>query len=328
MNPVPRRLTALLLALFTLLATQAAHAGPLLDRLKERRAERQGQTTPDTSGELDTTGPAGAVSLPSGVRRLSNLAYGSDPKQRMDVYLPAQMDPAAKAPVILMVHGGGWRRGDKDARGVVQNKMTRWVPKGFVFVSVNYPLLPQSGPLAQAKDVAVALAKAQALAPSWGADPAKFVLIGHSSGAHLVALLSAGPTLAYQQGAQPWLGTVSLDNATLDVAQTMGSRHFSLYDPAFGTDPAYWRATSPIVALSAASTPLLAVCSSRRSDSCPQAQAYVARATALGVKATELPKNLSHGEINNDLGEPGAYTSAVEDFLGALHPALNALLKP
>ena len=68
--------------------------------------------------------------------------------------------------------------GDKAMSRVVDNKVARWLPKGVAFVSINYRMLPQTDPVAQADDVARALAKAQALAPSWGTDPARFVLIG------------------------------------------------------------------------------------------------------------------------------------------------------
>ena len=62
---------------------------------------------------------------------------------------------------------------------------------GIIFVSVDYRMLPQQDALAQADDVARALAFAQSRARSWGGDPGKFILMGHSAGAHLVALLAA-----------------------------------------------------------------------------------------------------------------------------------------
>ena len=70
---------------------------------------------------------------------LRNVPYGPDKPQAMDVYLP----PAPNAaPIILMVHGGAWRFGDKRHPPVFENKVARWVPKGFIFVSVNYPMVP------------------------------------------------------------------------------------------------------------------------------------------------------------------------------------------
>jgi arylformamidase len=75
--------------------------------------------------------------------------------------------------------------------------------------------------------------------------------MGHSAGAHLVDLLAADPKIAFHEGAKPWLGTVSLDTATLDMEETMRGRHYGFYDAAFGKDPAYWAETSPIHRLKA-----------------------------------------------------------------------------
>ncbi|EER58388.1 LipQ, partial [Acidovorax delafieldii 2AN] len=93
--------------------------------------------------------------------------------------------------MVFLVHGGGWRHGDKAHERLVQNKVARWVPRGVVLVSVNYRLLPEAGPDEQLRDVARALATAQRQAPGWGADPQRFLTMGHSAGAHLVALLAA-----------------------------------------------------------------------------------------------------------------------------------------
>jgi acetyl esterase/lipase len=269
--------------------------------------------------------PAGdAVPLPAGAVAMRDIAYGSDPKQVMDVYRPRA---ASHAPVIFMVHGGAWRFGDKTATSVVANKIARWLPKGFIFISIDYPMLPQQDALRQADDVARALAFAQAHATSWGGDPAKFIVMGHSAGAHLVALLSAAPAKAYRIGAKPWLGTVALDSAAMDVAGVMQRRHLPFYDSAFGSDPAQWRQASPIAMLTAGATPLLAVCSTQRRDhSCTAAADYVARATTLGVRASVSQQDLSHEQIDERLGLPGAYTDDVEAFLRTLDPAVAAAL--
>ncbi len=258
---------------------------------------------------------------------LRNVRYGDADRQTMDVYLPRT--PKTGMPVIFMVHGGGWRTGDKTARSVVLNKVARWVPRGFIFVSVDYRLLPEAGPLQQAGDVARALATAQAKATSRGGDPDKFILMGHSAGAHLVALLDADPALAYKAGARPWLGTIALDSAAFNVVTIMKRPHYRLYDGAFGTDPAYWRTASPFYRLTASARPILLVCSTRRDDSCPQARSFAAKADALGVRAEVVGEDLSHREINATLGEPGAYTDAVERFMGSLDPAVKqALIVP
>ena len=256
--------------------------------------------------------PAG----PAGGRVERDIPYGPDPAQRYDVYLPQH--PTKSAAVIFMVHGGAWLIGDKTSRGVVGNKAAHWLSQGVVFISVNYRLVPKADPLGQAEDLAKALSAAQAKAPSWGADPGRFVLMGHSAGAHLVALLAADPAIARRQGARPWLGSIPLDSAALDLEAIMKGRHLRFYDRVFKDDPAYWRQASPLARLTGRPAPMLVVCSSRRADSCPHARAFVAKATALGGRASVLPKPLSHREINVTLGEPGPYTAAVDGFLRSI----------
>lgn len=286
------RLFALISALL-LLAAQQANAGPLRDKLQELRAERQ---APHANVQHD-------------------LAYGSYKQQRLDLYLPTN---ALQAPVLVMVHGGAWRIGDKAADAVVDNKVKRWLPKGFIFVSINYRLLPAAAPQQQADDVAHALAFVQQHASGWGGDPRKVILMGHSAGAHLVSLLAARPQHAYDIGAAPWLGTVALDSAAMDVEQIMQRSHARFYDQAFGKSPAYWAATSPLHQLDKTATPLLAVCSSQRSDSCPAAQKFIAAANRLGVNAQLLSQDRSHKAINQDLGADNAYTREVERFMATL----------
>ncbi|BCM24750.1 carboxylesterase family protein [Methyloradius palustris] len=289
---------------------QTANAGPFLDKLKARMAERQQGTEADDGG----MGSSQSFTLPAGATLKSDIPYGSDKAQRMDVYIPQN---AQNAPVIFMVHGGGWKRGDKAMNRVVENKVNRWLPKGIIFVSTNYRMLPDADPLVQANDVALALAKAQSLAASWGGDSKRFVIMGHSAGAHLVALITASPSIAKQQGAQPWLGTVMLDSAGYDIEKVMTSKHMGLYDNAFGTDTSFWHKASPSDQMTQKTVPMLAVCSTQRKDQpCPkQAQPFVDKAVALGTKASTLPEALSHGEINENLGLPSDYTDQVEKFM-------------
>jgi arylformamidase len=259
---------------------------------------------------------------PPDVRRLADIPYGPDARQRMDVYLPPN---AHAAPVLVMVHGGAWMFGSKAAASVVDTKVTHWVrDQGFILVSVDYRFVPQVDPLQQAQDVARALATAQASAASWGGDAAKFVLMGHSAGAHLVALVSASPTIAREQGARPWLGTVVLDSAAVDTTALMQRRHLAFYDRVFGSDPAYWRTVSPADTLAPGTPPMLLVCSTQRRDgSCAQAKQFAARVASISGRAELLPQDLSHAQIDAELGQPGAYTAAVDTFIRSLRKQPN-----
>lgn len=259
------------------------------------------------------------------VKPSAELAYGKHKDQTMDVYLPAK---AHNAPVIFMVHGGAWKIGDKGAKAVVKHKVKRWVKKGFIFVSINYRLVPEAKPLAQASDVRTALAFAQSKADKWGGDASKFILMGHSAGAHLVSLVTSTPALNSKKGIQPWLGTVSIDSAAFDIVEIMrGSKPPRFYQQAFGEKPAYWKAASPFHVLKEKTAPLLAICSTQRKDgSCDQAQKYVNKAKGFGTNAQVLPIDKSHRKANLALGQRNAYTDDVEAFLKTLDTKVARLL--
>ena len=151
-----------------------------------------------------------------------DIPYGLDDAQKYDVYLPAQR---SSAPVIVMVHGGDWASGDKQDSNVAEAKAGYWVAKGFIFVSINYRLLPKKDPLVQAADVALAIADVQKNAANWSADKRKIVLMGTGAGGHLAALLSSNPSLATDQGAQTWAAAVVLETPALNIPAIMSADH-------------------------------------------------------------------------------------------------------
>lgn len=254
---------------------------------------------------------ASAISLPAGTKLTANVAYGPDPLQEIDVYSPSG---AKNAPVILMVHGGGWTEGDKTNPDVVQNKVNHFLPEGIVFVSVNYRLSPQVGVMDEAADVAKALAYVQQHAAQWGADPSRVIVMGHSAGAHLTSLVSVASDIQKSAGVKPWLGNVELDSAAYNVVQIMEHPHAdSLYDPIFGTDKNLWNEASPTLRIESTPPPMLLVCSTDHDNDCQQTQDF-----ADAAHAQAYPINLDHPDINNDVGLPGPLTDKVDAFLCGL----------
>ena len=170
---------------------------------------------------------------------------GSDPaRTRLDVYLPAG---CGSAPVVLWVHGGGWRRGDK-AAGTVARKAAWAGSLGAALVAVNYRLSTPGAGVAwpdHGEDVADAVAWVQRRGRSVGLDPTGLTMVGHSAGAHLVAIVGTDPALLADAGATPRAVdcVVALD-FSFDLA-TAPAR--ALIQNAFGTDPAVLAAASPTV---------------------------------------------------------------------------------
>ena len=297
-----RRVHVALIALLGLVPVIAGAQG-LRDRLQGlREASRQERP----------------VAVPAGGTAIRNIAYGDDPAQRFDLYLPAG---AKDAPVMFYVHGGGWANGDKTNPGVA-NKLAYWLPKGYAVASANYRMVPAAMPLDQARDVARAVARLQRGAREWTLDPRRVVLMGHSAGAHLVALLGADPRLLADAGAVRPLGVVSLDSGALDVPALMGQRRVpKLYQDAFGADPAYWRSASPQQQLTRNALPMLLVCASERhfpTSPCDEARKFARQAEALRVPMAVQPEPLDHGEINKTLGLPSDYTGRVGAWIDRL----------
>lgn len=238
------------------------------------------------------------------------LGYGPESEHLMDIYLP---DNPVKAPVLVLVHGGGWKLGDKSSRAVIKNKVGHWLPKGFIVASINYRLLPEADPLIQAQDVALALSYLQNKIMNWGGDPEKITLIGHSAGGHLAALLSANP--ARYQKLKPWRASVILDSAAMDVPTIMMNDHPRLYDQAFGADKQVWTSASPLHQLNRQAVPMLLVCSTQRDEACPQAEAFVTAAKKVGAQTAIMREDLSHKEINVRLGVDKNYTQRIDTFI-------------
>lgn len=253
--------------------------------------------------------------LIKGDKVLRNLPYGDHERQKLDVYLP----PAPKnAPIILMVHGGGWVENDKAHPTVVVNKGRHYLGQGLIYVSMNYRYAPEVTPLAQAQDVLSGLVFVQRNARKWGGNPDRIILMGHSAGGHLVSLVSSDPSAMKIKELKPWKGSVILDSAAFDVEKIMGSGQgiASYYHTAFGADHALWKETSPMRRLSNKAVPMLLVCSENRGeDSCAAAADFALQAGKAGASTELLPVALSHGEITIDLGLPSDYTGKVDAFI-------------
>ena len=126
--------------------------------------------------------------LPEGVQSELDLAYGSDSAaQKLDLYLPSgEVD--APRPAIVVVHGGGWRSGDKQ-RGQWARIPAQYASNGYVAISVNYRLTGEAPWPAQIADVKAAVRWLRAHAEKHAVDVNRIGAYGNSAGAHLVSLL-------------------------------------------------------------------------------------------------------------------------------------------
>lgn len=336
-----------------ILTTGAAQAeGPLREFLQKRHAEKveggekggllssllegegEGKTCAEHKARLDKllSGRLGKRAYgPKG--DIQNIAYGEHERNKLDVFSPKTRIGNELAPIMIMVHGGGWCVGDKTMKNTTLNKVERWAPKGFLFIAVNYPMVANGfDAYAQGEEIARAIAFVQANARDWGGDPERIVIMGHSAGAHLVSLVNADAKMREKMGMRQVLGTISIDAGAIDVPTQMPKAVASLkerYKEAFGADPQDWTRASPYHLVDKTASPWLGICSTTRPDEiCTQTQSYVDKSRNLGVMADILPLAKGHGALNSELGTPGSYTDAVEKFMAQLDPAIKKRLQP
>ena len=121
-----------------------------------------------------------------GVKRVvDGAAFGSDPRQRLDVWAPKRS--AAKLPVILFFYGGSWNSGLREGYGFAAQALAA---RGFVVVVPDYRLVPQVRWPGFVEDGAAAVRWALANVAAHGGDPGKVAVMGHSAGAHIALLLA------------------------------------------------------------------------------------------------------------------------------------------
>lgn len=249
---------------------------------------------------------------------MREFAYGVDPKQKLDLVQPAGV---SRAPVLLFVHGGGWSIGDK--RHAAADK-ARWAnSRGWAFASANYRLVPQATVEQQAADVASAIAWLRASAAAQGLDRDRIVLIGHSAGAHLAALVGTDPQYLKAAGVPLGAikGVVLLDGAGYDVpTQTSAEMNIvrPMYEAAFGKDPKRQAALSPTRHAAAPNvTRWLILPIERRQDSQAQSKGLAEALNRAGASPTVVAvPGESHGSLNKGLGETGDFaTEQLEGFL-------------
>lgn len=146
----------------------------------EERAEARRALADRRAGRPSAAGPA----VPGGVRALRDVEYAKvDGKPlALDIYLPKA--PAKPLPVIVWIHGGGWRAGSKEHCPAVPQSA-----RGYAVVSINYRLTDVAPFPAQIYDCKGAIRWLRAHAKEYNIDPDRIGVWGSSAGGHLVALL-------------------------------------------------------------------------------------------------------------------------------------------
>ncbi len=139
-------------------------------------------------------------------RRTADLAYGPHPRQRLDVY--ASVQGPRPAPLVVFFYGGSWRSGSRGDYLFVGEALAS---RGFVVAVPDYRLYPEVRFPGFVDDCALAVAWIRAHAASYGADPGRLFVMGHSAGAYNAAMVALDGRYLARAGLEPpriagWMG--------------------------------------------------------------------------------------------------------------------------
>jgi len=138
--------------------------------------------------------------------RVTDVAYGADPRNKLDIYTPVNL--TGKAPVVVFFYGGSWNSGSRTDYGFVGEALAS---RGIVTVIADYRLYPQVRYPLFLQDSASAVAWAHDHVQAYGGDPQQLYVMGHSSGAYNAAMVALDPRLLAAVGQSPkilkgWIG--------------------------------------------------------------------------------------------------------------------------
>ena len=269
-----------------------------------------------TRPRTTTTGPvspgAGCGSAPSRTRRLGV----ADGPSVLDVFPTPVRCPA---PVVILVHGGGYCCGDKSQ---VNQSVIDWLnAQGYAVVNTDYRL----GVMYPAfdDDVASAIAWVARNAGTFGGDGTRIALFGHSTGGEMVAETATTPAVLASAGLS--IHSVRcvglLDPSALDVETMLRNppspATLQTYQHAYGTNPAVWHSASAITNARNGTLGASFLIAERGNFAAVQLR-YAAIVRSHGLAVTVIDANaLNHGQVINDIGAPGDHvmTSPVLSFL-------------
>jgi arylformamidase len=277
-----------------------------------------GCSTSGTTAKRSTTlttkpagGPCAQPGLPTTVPYKA-LAGVDVNLTSLDVHAPADV---CGAPVVVWVHGGAYRTGDKANQ--MGAKVRLFNDRGWILVSVNYRLTRPGQPSSAQypdhyDDVAAALAWVHNNIAGYGGDASRIALLGHSAGADIVSNVVTNPTYLQQNGlaldavrcAGP-LDTEGFDKRVAGADDPDGERQ--QWQVALGNNPDYLAETSAtnLIKPGIGIPPMIGVV--RGTQRRQQIEmTFLDTLTAVGIAATTIDaRSLTHGQVNSRIGASG-----------------------
>jgi acetyl esterase/lipase len=250
----------------------------------------------------------------------------ADPQQKLDVYTP---ENAKNAPVVLWIHGGGWQTGDK---AQVDHKVKACFDRGYVFVSINYRLLPGVDMLTLHKDVAKAIGWTHKHIAEYGGDPERLIITGHSAGAQLAAIMCTDERYVQAEGVtlKSFRGCIPVDGDTYDIPMRIAAgvaerKRLGKPEPKaghrekFGGTDALHKEFSAVNHITTGKNipPFLILCVAEHVDTSSQAYRLNEALLAANVPTSVFgARDTDHVKLNRTLGQPDdPATKAMFEFI-------------
>ncbi len=263
---------------------------------------------------------ANAQSSPQKPTRIITKGVSVGGGLKIDIHAPITVKsqgffkPGKKAPVLIYVHGGGWIKGTREK---IYNLDKFATQRGYMLVSVDYRPVPRTDVDGQVRDIVKSINWVRNNISRHGGDRRKIVIMGHSAGSHLVALIAAkrlGGKLA---------GVISNDVQAYDMVAYGGMRGSlpHVYAAAFGYNPKDWIKWSPVTYVRSGPKGglpphMIMYSGSNYERRKILANGFGADLKAKGAKVTLFDgRRYSHGSIASRIGISAEVTRAVERFL-------------
>jgi len=247
---------------------------------------------------------------------IRNITYyegaDADPvRHRLDVYVPKDQKDF---PVLFMVHGGGWIRGNKDHLGIYSALARIFTRHGIAMVCPNYRLSPAVKHPEHIRDVARAFAWTYKNIEKYGGNREEIFVSGHSAGGHLCALLATDPSYLKEQkispraikGAIPLSGLFCIPNEPI-------------FNIPFGKNKEVHKNASPIQHVRAGLPPFLMILGDNELPGCdgPQAKDFckALKSKDVDTQILIMPRRNHMSVIVNAVIDTDPVTQAMFSFI-------------
>lgn len=252
-------------------------------------------------------------------RRVADLAYGDNPRQKLDLYLPA--GGSTGRPVVVFFYGGNWQGGERRDYVFVGEALAS---RGFVVAIPDYRVHPEAGYVDFLRDGAAATRWVRAHIAGHGGDPDRVFVMGHSAGAYIAAMLALDDR---------WLGAERRKLRGLiglagpyDFLPLTGADYRAIFAPDQDS-----RSTQPIEYADASSPPTFVASGLDDSTVLPaNSRRLAAKLRAAGVRVEETYyEGTGHLRIVGALAAPLRFLAPVlDDVSGFLNREAAATRRP